>query len=131
MAFLALGLAAGAQAADAQAARDPFWPVGYQPRDTTTPVAVVSKVETNIVEAPPAKQDPFIFVNLQKELEAKIRAQCSISGFMKSGDGRLVAIVNGQIIAIGDRLSVAVDGKTYRFKATAISPTAVRLEPLE
>lgn len=124
-----------ARANEATSTRDPFWPVGFRPRDTTT-VAVVETPETNAAPvapqiAEPAKPDPVVIELLEKELAAKIRARCQVTAFLKSGGGRLIAIVNGQVVGPGDRLSVDVDGKVYKFKVTAVSPTVVRLEPVK
>lgn len=63
-------------------------------------------------------------------LQAKIKTQLKVGAFMKSG-GRELALVNGQIVAEGDKLSVSVDGQSYRFKVKAISASSVNLEPVE
>jgi hypothetical protein len=135
-------LGAGAQAlllgvrADAEAVvRDPFWPVGYVHQDTTTVVVVtappvVIKVAPPVA-AEPAKPDPLIIMMKEKELADKIRSKCQVSGFLKSGDGKQMAVVNGQVVGIGDRLPVTVENQTYNFKVTAVSATAVKLEPVQ
>lgn len=123
----------GARAKEgAVAARDPFWPVGYAPKDTTTPV-VVEAPPPPVVETPqtnePPKVDPWVIEQLAAELQAKIKARLKFSGFMTVGN-RMLATVNGQVIGVADRLNVEVDGQAYRFKVTAITPTAVKLEPV-
>ena len=110
--------------------RDPFWPVGYRPAPpvpTNVPPPVVA------VEPPPAepmKMDPVFIQKMAAELQAKIRSQIKVTGFMKSAGGQQLATVNGAIVAEGDRLDVAVDGQNYRFRVTGISVSAVNLEPV-
>ena len=124
-----------ASAAEAPVARDPFWPVGYVHRDTTTVAAAESPAasEAPVIKAAnpePAKPDPLIIVMKERELAEKIRAACQVSGFLKSGEKQM-AVVNGQVVGIGDRLPVTVDSLTYNFKVTGVSPTTVKLEPVQ
>lgn len=124
-----------APVATAEDARDPFWPVGYHPH------AVVI-VPSNVPPPPPEipqkkitppeepKPDPLVIMQMAAALQAKIKTQLKVGAFMKSG-GRELALVNGQIVAEGDKLSVSVDGQSYRFKVKAISASSVNLEPVE
>ena len=119
----------------AEDARDPFWPVGYRPHAVVAVVSnVVAKpVETKPIEIKPVeepKPDPLVIMQMAAALQAKIKTQLRVGAFMKSGDHEL-ALVNGQIVAEGDKLSVSVDGQTYRFKIKAISASSVNLEPVE
>jgi hypothetical protein len=113
-----------------KAARDPFWPVGYEPRDTTTVVVVAPKIPEVSLPVEPAKTDPLIIERMAKELQEKIKEQLKLTGFMNAG-GRQLATVNGQVIGVNDHLSVSVEGTTYRFKVTGITPSSVKLEPVE
>lgn len=124
-----------APVATAEDARDPFWPVGYH-----RPVAVVAPVVPPppvvippVAIKPPVeepKPDPLVIMQMAAALQAKIKTQLKVGAFMKSG-GRELALVNGQIVAEGDKLSVSVDGQSYRFKVKAISASSVNLEPVE
>jgi len=123
-------LAPGLQARAGKVARDPFWPVGYEPRDTTTVVVVAPKIVENPVSTEPPKPDPLIIERMAKELQEKIKAQLKLTGFMQAG-GRQLATVNGQVIGVNDHLAVSVEGTTYRFKVTGLTPSSVKLEPVE
>lgn len=118
-------------AADDPTLRDPFWPVGYSRQP-----AVVTNVPEPVVAAPAPetvgepKVDPIVIQKMAAALQAKIRSTIRVSGFMKSASGQQLATVNGSIVAEGDRLDVAVEGQTYRFRVTGISASAVNLEPV-
>lgn len=120
-------------AVDARPARDPFWPVGYKPAEPAAIVAVVTPIASNNAVAPiaaePTKPDPLLMERVAAELQAKIRQQCNVSGFMKSGSQNM-AIVNGQIKRVGDTLGFLIEGRAYNFKVTAISPKSVKIEPV-
>ena len=119
---------------DVKIVRDPFWPVGYQHRDSNDVALVDTPVVTNALSpvhaAESAKPDPLVIERMEKELQAKIRAKIQVNGFLKSM-GQHLASVNGKIVAVGDKLSVVVDGQTFRFKVKAISPAALNLEPVD
>lgn len=110
--------------------RDPFWPVGYAPQVAMPTNTVQPVIETVAPVAEPPKFDPIVFQKMAAELQGKIRSQIRVSGFMKSAGGKQLATVNGTIVAEGDRLDVAVDNQTYRFRVTGISVNAVNLEPV-
>ncbi len=127
---------ARAESNDTKMVRDPFWPVGYQHIDTTSVVVVAAPVVTNVApvvetSVTPAKPDPLQILMQEKELAAKIRTKCQVSAFMKAANGQQIAVVNGQVVSVGDRMSVDVEGHSYRFKVTAVSATFVKLEPVK
>lgn len=124
----------GLHAQDQKITRDPFHPVGYK-KTEPIPVAAVAVVEqpktnVNATVVEPPKPDPVILQRVAAELQAKIRERLQVNGFMKSG-GQQMAIVNGQIKKAGDPLNIEVDGRAYPFKIVEISPTSVRVEPIE
>lgn len=122
-------------AADVKSSRDPFWPVGFKRPDPKPLVAEVVSVPTtntsSVTAVDPPKPDPLVIEKLAAELQVRIRQQCQVSGFWKSSGGQQMAIVNGQIRGVGDKVAVDVDGQTYRFKVTAISPMSVKMEPVD
>jgi hypothetical protein len=115
-------------------ARDPFWPVGYkkpEPKSAISVPEIVVPDKTNgVAQAAPVKPDPLLMEKVAAELQLKIRQNCMVGGFLKSGEKNM-AFVNGQIKSVGDTLTIEVDAASYRFKVVAITPTSIKIEPVE
>lgn len=77
----------------AEAKRDPFWPVGYQPKGSTGP-------ETTEIKPVADKW-------------SQAMAKIVISGVSTRADKKYYAIINGQLKGVGDTVSVTVDEMEY------------------
>lgn len=116
--------------------RDPFWPVGYkkpEPKPVVSVAEIVEPVKTNVITVlpvEPPKPDPLLMERVAAELQLKIRQNCNVGGFLKSG-GKHMAYVNGQIKGVDDTLIIDVEGTSYRFKIKAITPMSIKIEPIE
>ena len=104
--------------------RDPFWPVGYAPK-TATPAAPSTKTPDPSIakEAPPAKAAVAQWDKAIKKV--------NIRGIMRHGSGTFVAMINNQVAAENDVVSVVFDHQRYRWRVAAINHKNVRLVPLD
>lgn len=53
-----------------------------------------------------------------------------VSGIMKGGQGQFTAIVNGDVVSVGDTVIDRVGGETYRWRITGIGEDGVVFDPL-
>lgn len=92
--------------------RDPFWPIGYFPKDWNQ-----KRSTGGTVEAP---------VSLWQAAAAKLK----ISGVSTMNE-KATAIVNGEFKEAGETVQILLDGKTYQWKIVDIEPNGnVRLQKL-
>lgn len=91
---------------DSQSKRDPFWPVGYEPRKGERSAALtpaVSSTESSWNEA------------MKKVV---------INGVSSSANNEYFAVINGAIKSIGDTVSVKHGSATYTWVIDTIEPPA-------
>jgi len=66
----------------------------------------------------------------EKAAWAEARATIKTSGIMRSGNAGYVALINDDLMHVGESISVDNKGKTYKFKITAITTDNVEMEPV-
>jgi len=66
----------------------------------------------------------------EKAAWAEAKATIKTSGIMRSGNAGYVALINDDLIHVGESISVDHKGKTYKFKITAITTDNVEMEPV-
>ena len=87
--------------------RDPFWPIGFVPKETI----VIPKKEAPKVERRSGKY----------EWSAAMK-MLSISGVSSKGKNEFFAVVNGKVKSVGDTISVDYQGITYTWAVESIKP---------
>lgn len=107
--------------APVQIKRDPFWPIGYQPREDARPSAATTEgEETN--------KAGLQLKNLTPEQQAAIGRKLKVSGIMKTR-GQYTAFVNGRLVEAGDELTIEIDGQRLTLLVRTVSETFVQIEP--
>ena len=103
--------------------RDPFWPIGYTPEESTSTQQVASAtstIDTNKVKA------PVVDTSQHREL---LKKKIAVQGILKQGD-QLAAIINNRSVTQGEIVSVQVEGVTYRYVVRTLTQDNVVLEPV-
>ncbi len=83
----------------------------------------------HVVEAPPPPVDELPAFARTPEWQAA-QAKIKVSAVLVERDGSNVAIVNGDVLGIGDVLTVEVKKKLYRFKMAEITTDWVAWDPV-
>lgn len=104
--------------------RDPFWPVGYTPK-SATPAEPSAKTPAPSI----AKEEPQARAG-DAQWDKAIK-KVNIRGIMRHGSGTFVAMINNQVTAENDVVSVVFDHQRYRWRVVAINHKNVRLVPLD
>ena len=112
----------------AMAARDPFWPIGYEPPkpDQTNAVTVAKPLETpNTVEKPITDAD-----------WALARKALLISGFTQTvrpdtRETRVQAMVNRRMVSAGDTVTCIYQEVHYLWRVETIIDRTIQLVPLK
>jgi len=85
--------------------RDPFWPIGYVPefstREVIDPVAAVQSADSSGWDA--------------------ARKEVDINGVSSRADNQFCAVINGQLMEVGDKLSVNYKGTIYTWEVEDIA----------
>jgi len=102
----------------ADAARDPFWPVGYVPEG-----------HQEEAEQPKEGQELLDLSRLSAEEQAIIKSHLRVGGILEQGRNR-VAIINSDIVSQGDVMKLRVRGGVYRFLIRSLDPENIVLEPI-
>lgn len=116
---------AAAQEAPGPAAeelRDPFVPVNFTPQ----PAAAVAKAQGGAT----VPQKPRRFAELSTAERARVRAGLRIGGILRRGSN-YVALVNGELVHKGDRLTASYEGAIFAFQVTDISEKNLLMEPAD
>ena len=87
--------------------RDPFWPVGYVPRNITSMVPTVSPEQST------AKVD-----NSWNEAMKKVE----INGVSSRAKNAYCAVINGQVKSVGDTVTISHSGTIYTWAVDGIEP---------
>ena len=87
--------------------RDPFWPVGYIPKETA---------------AKPKKIEPKRVVPSGRYEWGLAMKKLLISGVSSKGKNEFFAVVNGKVKSVGDTISVDYEGITYTWAVESIKP---------
>ncbi|HOW97916.1 MAG TPA: hypothetical protein P5567_04325 [Kiritimatiellia bacterium] len=102
----------------APARRDPFWPVGYAPPPPARPSeAAASTAGAETVSAVLQWDEALKTVQVQ--------------GIMKTGPETHVAMVNGQVVGVGDTVSVRFGGREYRWTVAGVGVEGVSFKRVE
>lgn len=90
--------------------RDPFWPVGYVPKE-------LQKKEVAVVKKPTESND---WSGAMKKVV--------INGVSSRANNEFFAVVNGEVKSVNDTVSVTHGGMTYTWAVASIKPPgSVRL----
>ncbi|MDA3873329.1 MAG: hypothetical protein PF795_05155, partial [Kiritimatiellae bacterium] len=108
--------------------RDPFWPIGYDPAKA----AIREKSETE--KSAPKEAEPEAptlsdeqLRQLARDESERIRQDLKRKGTMIAGD-RIFAYLQDKWVAIGDTLTVEVEGNTYRLEILHLTSDNIELE---
>ncbi len=132
-AFFALGTLA---ALPATAARDPFWPIGYEP---PKPEPVVAPV-TDLAPAAKPPEPPKPVKPAERPITdadwAAARKALVISGFTQAvrpdtQEKRILAMVNRRMVAAGDTVTFIQQGIRFRWHVETITDRTLELVPLK
>jgi len=106
-------------------ARDPFWPVGYEPPREVRPTPVPTPPPTE-----PAEADTEVRVaDVSPDEERRILASIRMEGFLRTGTS-LFAIMNQQVVAVGEKLRLRIHGQVREFLIVDLTEETIRLRPL-
>lgn len=105
------------------AARDPFWPIGYQPGSEE---AVAQPVDPRPAPKGRVLTDEELRELARKEAE-RIRQSLVRKGTMIAGDN-IYAYVQNQWLTVGDVLTVEVEGRNYRLEIKDLTTDNIELE---
>jgi hypothetical protein len=96
--------------------RDPFWPVGFEPKRSVA-------VETT---------DQNVMVRVEKSADwNKAMEQIAIQGVSSKADSEFYAIINGQVKSMGETVTILVGEINYTWMIESISPpSSVKLRRL-
>ena len=109
---------AAGESGPASGLRDPFWPVGYVPPPPVSP-AEEGGSSTN-------RESPSAVLQWEGAIKA-----VAVQGIMKTGPETYVAMVNGQVIGLGDIVSVRFGGRDYRWTVATVSGEGVSFKRVE
>lgn len=104
--------------------RDPFVPVNYTPQ----PAAAVAQAQAQGAAAAPQK--PRRFSELSTAERARVRAGLRIGGILRRGTN-YVALVNGELVHKGDRLTASYEGAIFAFQVKDILEKNLLMEPAD
>lgn len=103
--------------------RDPFWPIGYNGTaenvPSVEPVTPVQPVKRELT-------DDELRELARKESE-RIRRSLNSKGIMIAGD-KIYAYLQDKWLTVGDVLTVAVEGNTYRLEIKNLTSDNIELE---
>ncbi len=97
----------------AKVKRDPFWPVGYEPEGYTASPR----------QAPVAASAPQGKTGWSEAMKEIV-----INGVSSRADNEYFAVINGQVLSVGETISVSHGGTIYTWAVDSIQPPgAVKL----
>lgn len=109
----------GAVTPATSATRDPFWPVGYTPKESTQP------------DAAPVMPGITITEDDWRQAQKRLVAASIFRSKSTAGVDRFLALINGQVVSAGDAVAVQHRGFTFRFKVTNITSAGPQFERVE
>lgn len=122
-------------ASSARAARDPFWPLGYEP---PKPEPVVTEqaepARPKSPEAPP-KPQPAPVKPISDRDWTEARKAFTVSGFTQStlpstGETRTLAMINRRSYTAGDTLCLTNAGIRFLWRVESVANRDLRLTPV-
>ena len=111
--------------------RDPFWPVGYVQKIVKKPPVVVKPVDVGSASAEgvlEARRVPQWDVARRK---LDIRGISILGRDKGTGKPKYLAMVAGKFVEEGAVVSVVYDGRTYRWRLTAIGSNGVTFQKMD
>ena len=91
--------------------RDPFWPVDF--------VRPVQPGEKPVDPEAASKAGEIEWLSMEKLLRATVKGVSRLPS--RGGAEEFLAMVNGKFAGVGDTVSLAGNGKTYRWKVASIT----------
>jgi hypothetical protein len=130
-AFLLAALAA----APAGAARDPFWPIGYEPPKPKPVAAPNAEPAADVSEASPQPAKPAEQPITEADW-ALARKALVISGYTRSvrpdtQETRTLAMINRLMVGAGDTVTFVHKDVRFFWRAEAVTGHSVQLAPLK
>lgn len=120
----------------ARAARDPFWPLGYEPPKPEPVVAEqVEPVKPQRPETPPKPLPPPVKPITEQDW-AQARNTITVSGFTQSllpgtGETRTLAMINRRSYTAGDSLCLTNAGIRFLWRIDSVADRNLRLTPVK
>jgi hypothetical protein len=96
------------------------------PAAVAPPPATVTPPPATVVAPPPPITTPSAPVEEWSAARAKLR----VGGRIRGRNGAPVALINGEVCAIGDPISATHNGRRYTWRVAAITDKAVDLAPV-
>jgi hypothetical protein len=90
--------------------RDPFWPPDY-----VRPVLPGEKVDDGTA----AKIGEAEWRAVEKRLRETVKGVSRVPG--RNGQDEYLAVINDKVVAVGERVSLQANGKTYRWKVARMT----------
>ncbi len=117
----------------AVAARDPFWPIGYEPPKPEPAAAAGEPVVKNTEPPPPPKP---VEKAITEADWAVARKALVISGFTQTvmpdtQEKRVLAMVNRHMVAVGDTVTFDHKDVRYIWRVESMTDNRIQLEPLK
>jgi len=138
-AFFSGLLLLAALSSPAFAARDPFWPIGYEPPKPESEVEEVAVAPAPVVKAPeplPAKPQPPPVKPVSEADWNEARKALTISGFVQSvrpdtGETRTQVMINRKTFSAGDTLSVTNRNIHFVWRLDTVAERDLKLAPVK
>lgn len=111
-------------------ARDPFWPVGYEPPKPS--VSQQQETETTVAEGTPLEEvddQPVDFSGLSPEEQQAIKERMNVGGILRQNQ-TMIAIINNQLLKEGETLRLDNGKRTYRFRVKQLTMERIKLETI-
>gem|GEM_PF-1593320 len=119
----------------ASAARDPFWPIGYEPPKPEPEMAEPEKPAMPEPPPPPKKPAPPPPAPITEDDWKAARALLAVSGFTQSknpasGETRTLAMINRASFTVGDTLTVTNANIHFVWRIESLAGLALKLKPV-
>ncbi|NNJ70011.1 MAG: hypothetical protein HKP10_01830 [Kiritimatiellales bacterium] len=88
--------------------RDPFWPIGYQPKNLTP----------EVIEMPETLEGPQVSNSWNEAMKKVV-----INGVSNRANNEFIAVINGRLKGVGDTVTVNHQGMIYTWAIENIHAT--------
>ena len=121
----------------ARAARDPFWPIGYEPPKPEPVVKEIPEVPKKTVPKPvPPKPKPPAVKPVTDGDWTDARAFITVTGFTRAtrpdtGETRTLALINRRSYAAGDTLCITNADIVFLWRIDSLDNRELKLAPIQ
>jgi len=91
-------------------------------------------VETQKTTAPAVKKDVPMVLKRVKRGEASwlfAKQRLNVTATMRGSDGQMLAVVNGNLLKVGDKVEAEYEGTTYYWRLSAIENKTAKWQPIK